>query len=78
VPHQARQFRLWGFYSDNTDHELTLADGDITWTVHLANAKPTITGEGIIDGGLQSLHGSGASVSFTGTFGGVAVPLGET
>jgi L-Lysine epsilon oxidase N-terminal/L-lysine epsilon oxidase C-terminal domain len=77
IKRQAQRFRLWGFYSDNTDRELTLADGDITWTVHLANAKPTITGEGIIDGGLQTLHGPGASVGFTGTFAGVSVPLGE-
>lgn len=77
IKRQAQRFRLWGFYSDGSDRELTTADGDITWTVHLANAKPKITNEGTIDGGLQTLHGPGASASFTGTFAGVPVPLGQ-
>jgi hypothetical protein len=77
IKRQAQRFRLWGFFSDNTDRELTLADGDITWTVHLANAKPSRNGEGIIDGGLQTLHGAAATASFQGTFGGATVPLGD-
>lgn len=74
---QAQRFRLWGFFSDNTDREVTLADGDITWTVHLVNAKPSRNGEDIIDGGLQTLDGAGATASFQGTFGGATVPLGD-
>jgi hypothetical protein len=77
IKRQAQRFRLWGFFSDGTDRELTLADGDINWTVHLVNAKPSLNGEGIIDGGLQTLDGAGASASFQGTFGGVSVPLGD-
>jgi hypothetical protein len=77
IKRQAQRFRLWGFYSDNTDRELTLADGDISWTVHLANAKPTVTSEGIIDGGLQTLDGAGTNKAFVGSFAGVSVPLGE-
>jgi hypothetical protein len=77
IKRQAQRFRLWGFFSDGSDRELTLADGDITWTVHLVNAKPSLNNEGSIDGGLQTLDGAGASVSFQGTFGGVSVPLGD-
>jgi hypothetical protein len=77
IKRQAQRFRLWGFFSDNTDRELTLADGDITWTVHLANAKPSRNGEGTIDSGLQTLHGAAATASFQGTFNGVNVPLGD-
>lgn len=77
IKRQAQRFRLWGFFSDNTDRELTLADGDIKWTVHLVNAKPSLNGEGIIDGGLQTLDGAAATASFQGTFGSVNVPLGD-
>ena len=77
IKRQAQRFRLWGFFSDGSDRELTLADGDITWTVHLVNAKPSLGGEGIIDGSLQTLAGAGATASFMGTFGGVNVPLGD-
>jgi hypothetical protein len=77
IKRQAQRFRLWGFYSDGTDRELTLEDGDITWTVHLVNAKPSLTGEGIIDGGQQTLVGAGATASFAGSFAGVQVPLGD-
>jgi hypothetical protein len=77
IKRQAQRFRLWGYFSDNTDRELTTADGDITWTVHLANSKPSLNSEGTIDGGLQSLHGPAATASFAGTFGGVTVPLGD-
>lgn len=77
IKRQAQRFRLWGFFSDNTDRELTLADGDIAWTVHLANSKPSLNGEATIDGGLQTLDGAAATASFTGTFDGVSVPLGD-
>jgi hypothetical protein len=77
IKRQAQRFRLWGFFSDGSDREMTLADGDITWTVHLVNAKPSLNGEGSIDGGLQTLDGVGASASFVGTFGPASVPLGD-
>jgi hypothetical protein len=77
IKRQAQRFRLWGFFSDNTDRELTLADGDITWTVHVANAKPSRSGEGTIDGGLQTLQGAAATASFQGVFNGVTVLLGD-
>jgi hypothetical protein len=77
VKRQAQRFRLWGFFSDGTDRELTLADGAITWTVHLVNAKPSLNNEGTIDGGLQTLTGVGANASFAGSFGGVSVALGD-
>ena len=77
IKRQAQRFRLWGFYSDSSNRELTLADGDITWTVHLVNAKPSLNGQGTIDGGLQTLNGAAATASFAGTFGGVSVPLGD-
>jgi hypothetical protein len=77
IKRQAQRFRLWGFFDDGTDRELSLADGDITWTVHLVNAKPSMGGEGTIDGTLQTLNGAGATVSFVGTFGSTQVPLGD-
>src|ERR1700746_3647240 len=40
IKRQAQRFRLWGFYSDGSNRELTLADGTITRTLHLVNAKP--------------------------------------
>jgi hypothetical protein len=29
VRRQAQRFRLWGYFDDNTDRELTVADGDV-------------------------------------------------
>jgi hypothetical protein len=77
IKRQAQRFRLWGFFSDGSDRELTLSDGDISWTVHLVNAKPSLNSEGIIDGSKQTLAGTGASAGFAGTFGGVTVSLGD-
>ncbi|HEX8112196.1 MAG TPA: LodA/GoxA family CTQ-dependent oxidase, partial [Kofleriaceae bacterium] len=79
IKRQAQRFRLWGFFSDGSDRELTLADGDITWTVHLVNAKPSYryAGEDTIDGGAHTLAGAGATAAFAGTFAGVTVPLGD-
>jgi hypothetical protein len=76
IKRQAQRFRLWGFFSDGSDRELTLADGKITWTAHLVNAKPAAHGEASIDGGVQTFA-PGASAAFTGTFGGVSVALGD-
>ncbi|MFL9898024.1 LodA/GoxA family CTQ-dependent oxidase [Paraburkholderia fungorum] len=77
IKKQAQRFRLWGSFSDGTGRELTLADGDITWTVHLVNAKPSLNSEGIIDGGVQTLDGAGATATFTGSFAAVQIPLGD-
>jgi L-lysine epsilon oxidase-like protein len=77
IKRQAQRFRLWGFYSDGSDRELTLADGKISWTAHLVNSKPSLNGEGTIDGGVQTFNAAGDSASFTGTFAGVSVPLGD-
>ncbi len=77
IKRQAQRFRLFGFYSDGTNRELTLEDGDIKWTVHLVNSKGVVTNDDVIDGGLQTLDGAGVYVSFQGTFSGTNVPLGE-
>ena len=84
IRRQAQRFRLWGFFDDNSDRELTLADGTIQWTVHLANAKAVNYGEpgGLIDPGPRTLNGANDSASFangTYTYEGevVEVPLGD-
>lgn len=78
IKRQAQRFRLWGFFSDGTNRELTLADGAITWTLRLVNAKPTAhAGEPSIDGGLQSFDTPGTVASFTGSYNGASVPLGD-
>ncbi len=78
IKRQAQRFRLWGFFSDATDRELTLADGTITWTAHLVNAKPTAhAGEPSIDGGLQTFDTPGNLAAFAGSYAGVSVPLGD-
>jgi hypothetical protein len=78
IKRQAQRFRLWGFFDDSTDRELTVADGVIKWTVHVANSKTSLSGEGIIDPGIRTLNGPNDDATFaTGTFLGVEVPLGE-
>ncbi len=78
IKRQAQRFRLWGFFSDNTDRELTLADGTITWTAHLVNAKPVArAGEPSIDGALQTFDTPGVIKSFVGTYMSASVPLGD-
>lgn len=78
IKRQAQRFRLFGYYSDNSVKELTVADGKIQWTVHLANAKARAT-EGItIDPGSRTLDGPNDEATFAnGTYQGVEVPLGE-
>src|ERR1700682_2109613 len=51
IKRQAQRFRLWGYFDDGSDRELTAADGGVQWTVHLANAKAVFQGEtgGLID-----------------------------
>jgi hypothetical protein len=84
VRRQAQRFRLWGYFDDNTDRELTTADGDVQWTVYLANAKPVFRGEpgGLIDPGPRTLKNANDSATFangTYTYSGktVEVPLGS-
>ncbi len=78
IRRQAQRFRLFGFFDDGTNRELTAADGTVQWTVHLANAKPQ-PAEGItIDPGSRTLSGPNDSATFAnGTYQGVEVPLGE-
>ena len=89
IKRQAQRFRLYGFYDDSSVKELTLADGAITWTVHLVNAKPTVAAqpggipEGVkIDPGPRTLNGANDTATFANgiyTFGTASteVPLGE-
>jgi L-lysine epsilon oxidase-like protein len=82
IKRQAQRFRLYGFYDDGTVNELTLADGAITWTVHVANAKPMKLEGTIIDPGPRTLAGANDVATFangTYTYGPATteVPLGE-
>lgn len=84
IRRQAQRFRLWGYFDDGSDRELTAADGPVQWTVHLANAKAVFQGEagGLIDPGPRTLNGVNDSATFangTYTYSGqtVEVPLGE-
>jgi len=84
IRRQAQRFRLWGYFSDGSNRELTIADGDIQWTVHLANAKAVLRGEagGLIDPGPRTLMNANDSATFangTYTYMGqtTEVPLGD-
>jgi hypothetical protein len=83
---QAQRFHLWGYFDDGSNRELTVADGNISWTVHVANAKAIFQGEsapdGLIDPGPRTLNGANDSATFAnGTYhySGqvVEVPLGD-
>ena len=86
IKRQAQRFHLWGYFDTGNPRELTVADGDITWTVHVANAKAVFRGEAapgaLIDPGPRTLHNANDSATFAnGTYhhGGqvVEVPLGD-
>src|ERR1700744_6350617 len=91
VKRQAARFRIFAHHDDNTVTEITGADADITWTVHLVNSKAADPLRGnsesaaalTIDPGTRSLSGPNLSAAFdTGTisFSGApvtTVPLGE-
>lgn len=84
IRRQAQRFRLWGYFSDGTNREVTAADGNIQWTVHLANKKAAFRGEagGLIDPGPRTLNGPNDTATFangTFTYSGqtVEVPLGN-
>ena len=91
VKRQAARFRIFAHHDDNTFEEITDADAEITWTVHLANRKAAYPGRGnsepandlIIDPGARSTTGPNQQKLFddgTIRFSGqpaVTVPLGE-
>jgi hypothetical protein len=89
VKRQAARFRLFAYHDDGTVTELTAADTDITWTVHVANRKAILRNPGApaedmtIDPGARTLAGPGQREPFDGgtiRFPGraeVDVPLGE-
>ncbi|HEX7138304.1 MAG TPA: LodA/GoxA family CTQ-dependent oxidase, partial [Vicinamibacterales bacterium] len=80
IRRQAQRFYLWGTFDDTSNRELTIADGDIEWTVHLANAKPVFRGEagGLIDPGPRTLKNANDSATFangTYTYNGITVEV---
>lgn len=91
VKRQAARFRIFAHHDDNTVEEITDAEADITWTVHLVNKKASYPGRGntesandlTIDPGPRSTNGPDQQQLFdTGVihFAGEAatsVPLGE-
>lgn len=89
VKRQAARFRLYAYHDDGTATELTSADADFVWTVHVANRKAIARNPAAdatdmtIDPGSRTLTGPGQREPFdTGRirFPGQAeatVPLGE-
>lgn len=91
VKRQAARFRIFAHHDDNTVDEITSAEADITWTVHLVNKKASNPGRGndesaadlTIDPGTRTLNGANQRRLFdTGQikFSGAppkTVPLGE-
>jgi hypothetical protein len=88
VKRQAARFRVFAYHDDGSVVELTAADANISWTVHLANRKAAIHNPGspadlTIDPGPRTLAGPDQRALFddgTITLPGaptVTVPLGE-
>jgi hypothetical protein len=91
VKRQAARFRIFAHHDDNTVEEITDAEADITWTVHLVNKKAAYPERGnsepasdlTIDPGARSTNGPNQQQLFdTGVirFSGqpvTTVPLGE-
>ena len=91
VKRQAARFRIFAHHDDGTTDEITHAEAEITWTVHLANTKAAnpgrknteSPGDLTIDPGPRTLPGPNESRTFdTGTikFSNApvtTVPLGE-
>ena len=91
VKRQAARFRIFEHHDDGTFKEITDADAEITWTVHLVNQKAAAPGRGnvgsaadlTIDPGLRSISAPNQHQLFdTGQikFDGApatTVPLGE-
>lgn len=60
VKRQAARFRLFGYdQNGNLVQELTAADADITWTVHLTNRKASATGFGLRNSGVTGADRAG-------------------
>ncbi|MGK5172162.1 LodA/GoxA family CTQ-dependent oxidase [Geodermatophilus sp. CPCC 205761] len=91
VKRQAARFRVFAQHDDGTVQEITDDDAEISWTVHLVNAKAAHPGRGnaepvadlTIDPGPRTLTGpdqravfDGGSIHFAG-HPVVPVPLGE-
>jgi len=91
VKRQAARFRIFAHHEDGTTEEITDAEADISWTVHVANKKATFDRgnsetdpELTIDAGAQTLDGpnqkkslDGGSIHFAETAAPVPVSLGE-
>jgi hypothetical protein len=91
VKRQAARFRVFAHHDDGTVAEITDADAEISWTVHLVNAKAAHPGRGntepvadlTVDTGPRTLTGpdqrevfDGGSIHFAGQPV-IPVPLGE-
>lgn len=89
IKRQAARFRLFAYYDDGSTKEITAAEAEITWTVHLANRKaisrnPDASSEAMtIDPGPRTISGpdqqqifNTGQIAFPG-LNPVAVPLGE-
>lgn len=91
VKRQGARFRIYAYHDDDTVDEITAAEADITWTVHLANKKAAVNnrnpggsasdltidpGARTVTGPLQKASFDTGSISFPdGTS--ASVPLGE-
>ena len=91
VKRQAARFRIFAHHDDGTVHEITDADAEISWSVHVVNKKPANPGRGnsesasdlTIDPGARTTTGPNqrklfdtGKIKFSGTSE-VTVPLGE-
>lgn len=91
VKRQAARFRIFAHHDDGTAHEITDAEAEISWTVHVANKKAAYPGRGnsepapdlIIDPGPRTAAGpnqrhlfDGGKIKFVDQAA-VEVPLGE-
>lgn len=91
VKRQAARFRVFAHHDDGTVDEVTDAEADIHWTVHVVNRKAAFPGRGnsesaadlTIDPGARTTTGpdqsrmfDSGSIHFSGTSP-VTVPLGE-
>ena len=91
VKRQAARFRIFAHHDDGSVAEITAADADISWTVHLVNRKAAnpLRGNGesaadlTIDPGARTLNGpaqrqlfDNGQIKFSGTPT-TTVPLGE-
>src|SRR4051812_9843026 len=91
VKRQAARFRIFAHHDDNTSHEITDAEAEITWNVHLVNKKAANPGRGnsesatdlTIDPGARTANGPNQRKLFDngqikfGATSAVTVPLGE-